>query len=51
MAARPRGTGRAKIVQVIETISLLGAGIEGDPCRYATSIGTLKEICWQKETA
>ncbi len=32
--ARPRGTDSAKIIQVIETKSLRGAGINGDLCRY-----------------
>ncbi len=34
MAARPRGTDSAKIIQVIETKSLRGVGITGDMCRY-----------------
>lgn len=30
---RPRGTDEAKVIQVIETISVLGAGTENDPAR------------------
>lgn len=32
--AIPRGTDSARVVQVIETISLKGAGTEADPVRY-----------------
>lgn len=32
--ATPRGTDSAKVISVIETIGLLGAGTEEDPCRY-----------------
>ena len=35
-AARPRGTDSAKIVSVIETISLRGAGTDEDKCRVVT---------------
>lgn len=31
--ARPRGTDRAKVIQVIETRSLRGAGTADDVCR------------------
>lgn len=31
--ARPRGTDCAKVIQVIETRSLAGAGLPGDPVR------------------
>ncbi len=31
--ARPRGTDSAKVVQVIETRSLRGIGVNGDMCR------------------
>ena len=34
MLARPRGTDGAKVIQVIETISLRGTGVnESDMCR------------------
>lgn len=32
--ARPRGTDKAEVMQVIKTISLLGLGTEKDPVRY-----------------
>lgn len=32
-SVRPRGTDSAKIIQVIETHSLVGRGTESDPCR------------------
>lgn len=32
-AVRPRGTDSAKVVQVIVTKSLVGIGVEDDPCR------------------
>lgn len=32
--ARPRGTDKAEIIQVIKTTSILGKGIEKDPVRY-----------------
>ena len=32
--ARPRGTDKAEIIQVIKTTSILGQGIEKDPVRY-----------------
>lgn len=31
--ARPRGTDNARVIQVIETISLRGAGTDRDKCR------------------
>lgn len=31
--ARPRGTDAAKVIQVIETISLKGSGTDDDPAR------------------
>lgn len=31
---RPRGTDEARVIQVIQTKSLLGKGIEKDPARY-----------------
>ena len=31
--ARPRGTDKARVISVIETQSLRGAGTEEDPCR------------------
>ena len=31
--ARPRGTDRARVIQVIETIALRGEGTEEDKCR------------------
>lgn len=31
--ARPRGTDSARVIQVIETTALLGAGTVDDPCR------------------
>lgn len=34
--ARPRGTDKAKVISVIETQSLRGAGTEKDPCRIVT---------------
>ena len=30
---RPRGTDGARVIHVIETRSLIGAGTENDPCR------------------
>ena len=33
--ARPRGTDSARIVEVIETKSLIGEGTSHDPCRAA----------------
>lgn len=33
MAARPRGTDSARVIQVIKTSSLRGEGIEADKCR------------------
>ena len=33
---RPRGTDSAKVIQVIETQSLVGAGLSGDPVRVLT---------------
>lgn len=36
MSARPRGTDKAKVISVIETQSLRGAGTEDDPCRIVT---------------
>ena len=33
---RARGTDSAKVMQVIETKSLRGSGIEGDKCRIVT---------------
>lgn len=32
--ARPRGTDKAEVMQVIKTISLLGLGTKEDPVRY-----------------
>lgn len=32
-AVRPRGTDSAKVIQVIETISLKGGGADSDPVR------------------
>ncbi len=32
--ARPRGTDKAEVIQVIKTISLLGDGTKEDPVRY-----------------
>ena len=34
--AYPRGTDSARIVEVIETRSLMGEGTESDPCRTVT---------------
>lgn len=31
--ARPRGTDSAKVIQVIQTVSLKGKGTENDPAR------------------
>ena len=33
--ARPRGTDSARVIQVIETKSLLGSGTKEDPIRWA----------------
>lgn len=33
MLVRPRGTDRAKVIQVIETSALRGRGTEEDQCR------------------
>lgn len=30
----PRGTDKAKVIQVIQTVSIIGAGTEKDPVRY-----------------
>ena len=35
-AARPRGTDGAKVIQVIETKSIVGAGVPDDPVRLIT---------------
>lgn len=32
--ARPRGTDKAEVIQVIKTTSILGKGIKEDPVRY-----------------
>lgn len=32
--ARPRGTDKAEVIQVIKTVSLLGRGTKEDPARY-----------------
>lgn len=32
--AIPRGTDKAKVIQVIQTVSIIGAGTEKDPIRY-----------------
>ena len=32
--ARPRGTDKAKVIKVIETVSILGRGTPEDPVRY-----------------
>jgi len=32
--ARPRGTDKAEVIQVIKTVSLLGKGTKEDPVRY-----------------
>ena len=31
---RPRGTDKAKVIEVIQTISLIGLGTKEDPVRY-----------------
>lgn len=35
-AARPRGTDSAKVIQVIETVALIGRGTHDDPVRTVT---------------
>lgn len=35
-AVRPRGTDSAKVIQVIETQSLVGTGLSDDPVRVLT---------------
>lgn len=35
-AVRPRGTDSARVIQVIETRSLIGCGTPDDPARIAT---------------
>lgn len=32
--ARPRGTDKAEVIQVIKTISIMGEGTKKDPVRY-----------------
>lgn len=39
--ARPRGTDSAKVIQVIESTTLIGAGTEDDPCRLITQYWSL----------
>lgn len=41
-AARPRGTDSAKVIQVIETRSLVGTGVENDPCRIVAQYWSLE---------
>lgn len=43
-AARPRGTDSAKVIQVIITESLEGAGTPEDPCRTQYRIWSLEGI-------
>lgn len=45
---RPRGTDKAKVIQVIETESIRGNGTDTDPVRLIKRIGILKETCWQR---
>lgn len=40
-AARPRGTDSARVIQVIETVALMGAGTESDPCRQVRQYWSL----------
>lgn len=40
--ARPRGTDSARVIQVIETKALCGAGTEEDPCRWLTQYWSLE---------
>mgnify|MGYP003185227036 CR=1 FL=1 len=40
--ARPRGTDRARVIQVIETLSLKGRGADQDPCRAVTQYWSLE---------
>lgn len=40
--ARPRGTDEAKIIKVIKTVSLIGAGVEKNPVRYIIQYWDLK---------
>lgn len=42
IGARPRGTDSARIIQVIETRSLRGIGIEGDECREVVQYWSLE---------
>ncbi len=39
---RPRGTDAAKMIKVIKTVSLIGAGTEKDPVRYIIQYWDLK---------
>ncbi len=39
---RPRGTDKAKVIQVIKTTSILGEGTEKDPVRYIYQYWDLK---------
>lgn len=39
---RPRGTDEAKIIKVIKTVSLIGAGVEKNPVRYIIQYWDLK---------
>lgn len=40
--ARPRGTDSARVIQVIETKALCGAGTDEDPCRCITQYWSME---------
>lgn len=42
MIARPRGTDAAKVIEVIETESIIGAGTNTDPVRIIKQYWSLK---------
>lgn len=47
---RPKGTNSAKVIQVIETKTLRGLGIKGDPVREVIQYWDFKGNFWQKWT-
>lgn len=47
----PRGVDSAKIIQVIETVALKGAGTEADPIRYIKQYWTFDgELLAEKDS-
>lgn len=41
-AVRPRGTDSVRVIQIIVTKSLVGIGVEDDPCRELTQYWSLE---------